>query len=122
MIITSEECVTESQEDSIRTDQPRAGGILFIHEDAAILCVQNVASLAKVRKGQFEGMPEKLFLEPDWRLTTVKERSPNCWCYYKFWYRNAALSPTISTWIQTIWKLPPLLPKSSVDQAVATSS
>ena len=45
--------------------------VIFLYEDAATRPERK--NLAKVRKGQFEGMPEKL-LEADWALTTVKER------------------------------------------------
>ena len=54
-------------------------------------------------------------------LTTVKERFTQLLVLLLL-VPECHSSPTISTWIQTIWKLPTILPKSSVDQAVATNT
>lgn len=60
--ITSEECVEIAKTVSERINR-ELGIPIFLYEDAATRPERK--NLAKVRKGQFEGMPEKL-LEPDW--------------------------------------------------------
>jgi len=60
--ITSEECVEIAKTVSERINH-ELGIPIFLYEDAATRPERK--NLAKVRKGQFEGMPEKL-LEPDW--------------------------------------------------------
>ena len=60
--ITSEECVEIAKTVSERINR-ELGIPIFLYEDAATRPERK--NLAKVRKGQFEGMPEKL-LEADW--------------------------------------------------------
>ena len=115
--ITSEECVEIAKTVSERINR-ELGIPIFLYEDAATRPERK--NLAKVRKGQFEGMPEN-----SWKLTghltTVKERFTQL-LVLLLSERECRSSPTTSTWIQTIWKLPTTLPKLSVDQAVATST
>jgi len=60
--ITTAECVEIANKVAERINR-ELGIPIFLYEDAATRPERK--NLAKVRKGQFEGMPEKL-LEPDW--------------------------------------------------------
>ncbi len=78
-------------------------GILSSYEDAA---TRPERGTTKVRKGQFEGMPEKLFWNQTGRLDYGEIHSPNCWSLLMV-LECRLIAYNIN--LQTIWKLPTIL-------------
>lgn len=114
--ITTQECVEISKQVAERINR-ELGIPIFLYEDSATRPERQ--NLAKVRKGQFEGMPEKL-LEEDWApdygdrkihptagVTAVGARMP--------WLLSMLI------WILTISTLLIKLRKLSAVQVVATN-